>query len=70
MIEHIKIYDSLHNYVHFDKKANSYTLCGLETDGDEYLRLKRGVTVKQKVNCPDCIDIVEFCLAIKPSEYK
>ena len=54
----IKTYDDAKT--HFDTHLNNYTLCGLETGGDEGLSIKIAQPVKRKVNCQDCIRIVEF----------
>lgn len=64
----IKTYDDAKT--HFDTHLNNYTLCGLETGGDEGLSIKIAQLVKRKVNCQDCIRIVEFCHAIKRSEWE
>jgi len=55
---------------HFDTHLNNYTLCGLETGGDEGLGIKIAQPVTRKVNCADCIRIVEFCHAIKRIEWE
>ncbi len=56
--------------VHFSGGTNiDYTLCGLTMDGDE----KTGGAfdnTNKKVNCPECIGMVEFCKTVKKNEYK
>lgn len=65
----IKIKTDTDNYVHFDVVTADYTLCGLETAGDESIGIERGVSTKEKADCPHCIDIVDFCNSIKRTEY-
>ncbi len=69
MASHIKIKTEEDTRVHFDVHRNNYTLCGLETGGDESIGIMPGKYVKVKVNCPDCIGIVNFCHNIKTSEF-
>jgi len=61
MATRIKIKTWENSHTHFDTHRNNYTLCGLETGWDESMGIQRSATVKRKVNCPDCIRIVEFC---------
>lgn len=68
MATHIKIKTTRDNHTHFDTHLNNYTLCGLETGGDEGMNIMIGKVVKTKVNCPDCIRIVNFCQKINKSE--
>lgn len=70
MADRIKIKTPENNHIHFDYHVNDYTLCGLDTCGDEYLGIGIPVKVKRKVNCPACIAIVEFCHNIKKSEFE
>lgn len=70
MAQRIKINTHENKHTHFDANINNYTLCGLETSGDEKLGIKISVVVKRKVNCPDCIRIVRFCHEIKCSEFE
>ncbi len=63
-------YDTL---VHFDRGRNAYTLCGLETqgdDGDGGVGIAEGERTSDKVDCPDCLSVVRCCRAIKRSECK
>lgn len=69
MAVHIKIKTWENNNTHFDTQINNYTLCGLETGGDEGMGIQLPKSVKVKVNCPDCIRIVKFCHAIKSNEF-
>ncbi len=64
----IKTYENSHT--HFDTHKNNYTLCGLETCGDESIGIQKPTIVKRKVNCPDCISIIEFCSKINSNEYQ
>lgn len=70
MADRIKIKTQDDSYVHFDTHKNNYTLCGLETGGDESLQIQPAKVVKRKVNCPHCIEIVQFCHAIKINEFE
>lgn len=70
MATRVKIKTDTDSYVHFDMHQNDYTLCGLETAGDEGINIMPAKVVKRKVNCPDCIRIAEFCHAIKRSEWE
>lgn len=61
------------NNVHFDfyEGGQNYTLCGLETGGDEGLDIEISIPVARKrVNCVRCILIVKTCKKIKRTEYK
>ncbi len=70
MATRIKIKTYENNNTHFDTHLNNYTLCGLETSGDETLGIGMSKRVKRKVNCPECIRIAEFCHAIKRNEWE
>ena len=70
MIRRIIIKTPDNKHVHFDTGKNNYTLCGLETGGDDGLSIDIGVKTDRKVNCPDCIAIVKFCRSIKSNEYR
>ncbi len=70
MPAHLRIREySNKGFVHFSKNQNDYTVCGLETSGDKKLGLGVGRPVKTKVDCPDCIRMVELCQSIKSSEF-
>ena len=69
MAVHVKIKTPDDNYVHFDTWQNNYTLCGLETGGDNLLGLTKGEIINSKVNCPHCIKILKFCLDINKNEW-
>lgn len=64
----IKTWENTHT--HFDTHLNNYTLCGLETGGDETNGIQVPKKVNRKVNCPACIRIVKFCHAIKTNEFE
>lgn len=68
MADRIQIKTTEDNFVHFDSHHNEYTLCGLDTMGDERLGIDEPIPTKKKVDCPQCIRIVRFCKAIKSSE--
>ena len=70
MASRIKIKTLENSHTHFDTHKNNYTLCGLETGGDDTYNIALPTTVKRKVNCPACIEIVKFCKAIKETEYE
>ncbi|SFC81269.1 hypothetical protein SAMN05421780_11062 [Flexibacter flexilis DSM 6793] len=46
-----------------------YALCGQDLAGDNLLGYEASQTTNEKVNCPDCIEIVVYCKKIKYSEY-
>ena len=64
---HIKIKTDYGEFVHASRKMNNYTLCGIETDGDETIGIAKGVVTNEKINCPDCIEIITYCKSIKNS---
>ena len=70
MATRVKIKTIENSHTHFDTHNNNYTLCGLETGGDESIGIMTSVVVKRKVNCPQCIWIVRFCKEIKTSEFE
>lgn len=72
MAIHIKIKTESDNLVHFDfvSGGQNYTVCGLETGGDEPLGIQMPKIVKRKVNCAMCIRMVEYCHKIKTSEFE
>jgi len=70
MATRVKIKTEYDNKVHFDTHLNNYTLCGLETGGDEGIGISEAKIVKRKVNCPDCIRIAEFCHSINRAEWE
>lgn len=67
---HLKIKTNEDNLVHFDQHHNEYTLCGLDIMGDYRLGIARAEETKEKVNCIQCIRLVELCKAIKSTEYR
>ena len=66
----IKIKTEYDNLVHIDMLANTYTLCGLETAGDEGIGIETGVRTNEKINCEDCIRIINICKSVKSNEIK
>ena len=70
MATRVKIKTDTDSYIHFDTNSNDYTLCGPETAGDESIGIYPSKMVKGKVNCPHCIQIVEFCHSIKRNEWE
>ena len=70
MATRVKIKTDTDSYTHFDTHKNNYTLCGLETGGDGGLNIGMAQPVKRKVNCPHCIEIINFCHAIKENEFE
>lgn len=64
----IKIETPENNHIHFAYR-NDYTLCSLESSGHERIGIKKGIVVDVKVNCPTCIEIVQFCHSIKTNEF-
>ena len=69
MAKHIRIKTLENNYVHFDGKSD-YTLCGLDTIGDTSLSIEESVETTKKVDCPTCIEIVNYCQKIKQTELR
>lgn len=62
---------TLENYFVHDTHKNNYTLCGLETGGDESIGIMLSEPVPHKrVNCPECIKIIKLCKSIKCKEYR
>lgn len=70
MAHRVRIKTFENNNVHFDTLRNNYTLCGLETGGDTTMGIQIPKNTNSKVNCPECIRIVEFCHAINRNEWK
>lgn len=66
----IKTWEGAKTHFDFAEGGQNYTLCGLETTGDEGLGIQEPITVKRKVNCSRCIQIVKFCQKIKVSEFE
>ena len=71
MATKVRIKTFENNYVHIDTHKCNYTLCGLETGGDESIGIMLSETVYNKrVNCPECIEIIKFCKSIKRKDYR
>lgn len=71
MATHVRIKTYENTLVHIDTHKNNYTLCGLETGGDESIGIMLSEPVPNKrVNCPECIEIIKFCKSIKRKEYR
>jgi len=57
--------------VHFLNSGQSdVALCGQDLAGDSELGWEAAEQTKEKVNCKDCIRIVEHCKKIKRSEWR
>ncbi|MBN2664551.1 MAG: hypothetical protein JXR68_12955 [Bacteroidales bacterium] len=56
------------NEIHFAGVLSDYTLCGLTLDGDPATAGGFDIT-KEKVNCEQCIQIVEYTKKIRKSNY-
>ena len=69
MAQHLKIKTEDDNYVHVGY-VDSYTLCGLTTIADRQMSIGDSIITSKNVNCPDCIDIIVFCKAIKNNKYE
>jgi len=54
--------------IHFIDSVQDYTLCGLTLDGDNVTAGGFDGT-KEKVNCTDCIRLIEYCKQISKNEY-
>ncbi len=47
---------------------NDLTVCGYTLDGDD--KTAGGyIVTSEKINCPQCIQIINYCKSIKKSEY-
>ena len=66
----IKTWEDSKTHFDFSEGGQNYTICGLETGGDESLGIQEPIVVKRKVNCARCIQIVKFCQKIKVSEFE
>lgn len=54
--------------VHLDW-AGEYTLCGLALEGDcEVNKNSPAIETSKKINCKNCIAIINFCKSIKKTE--
>ena len=70
-VKRLKIKTDIDEYVHFDGASGVHlTLCGLETGGDSGLGIETAITTKEKVTCPDCISIVEWCKGIRKTSWE
>lgn len=68
-MKHIKINTPENNDVHIDAPFGvTYTLCGLETAGDDQLGIEVGIPTNAKVTCRTCIGMVLFCKKIRLTE--
>lgn len=54
--------------IHFSESLSDFTLRGVTLDHDENTAGDY-IGTSEKVNCPHCIAIVEFCKTVKKSEY-
>lgn len=68
--EIITIIDNGQRSTHFNYGRNDYTLCGLDNMGDSFIGLSIAKRHNKKVDCKECIRIVEYCKSIKKSQYK
>lgn len=65
----LRIKTHIDDHVHFAATMGvDYTLCGLETAGDEDIEIGVGVVTKEKVTCPHCLEIVRYCKTIRKNE--
>lgn len=57
-------------YVHCQSAdGNDYTLCGLDAStGDSNAGIEAPIKTDAKINCPQCINIIQFCKKLKMSE--
>jgi len=69
-MKHIRIHDlgAQDILVHAEGCFDSFTLCGLETMGDEGIDLEAGVIVKDQIDCSSCIMTIDTAKKIKESE--
>ena len=45
--------------------ANSYTLCGLDDNGDKDCGISPSKKINGKITCPDCIAIIRRCHKVR-----
>lgn len=73
MIHQKQIFENGESVIHFPGAHQSdYSLCGQDLAGDsldERGNYEQSEYTKEKVNCKDCIKIVEHCKSILKSEY-
>jgi len=68
MARKVLIKTNENNLIHFFYGINDYTLCGLDTNGDEHLGIQEPINTNKPVNCFLCLNVVNFCREIKDSE--
>lgn len=70
MAVHFKIkFKDGHTEIHADGySGNDCTLCSFDTDGD--YEWDHAEKTKLKIDCVDCISIIEYCKGIEKSELK
>lgn len=60
--------------IHFRSPIQSdYALCGQDLAGDsidDRGNYENSIQTKEKITCRHCIEIVEYCKAVKQSEFK
>lgn len=50
--------------IHYKGVFDDHTLCGLDINGDVYLRIEAATKVDKRVNCQDCLKIVRYCQSL------
>ncbi len=68
-MRHLKIKTTDDEHVHFDLD-NSATLCGMETGDDDTVGIEAGRETRERVDCPQCIQLVLICKTVKFSEMR
>lgn len=70
MASHLKIKTEENHDIHFRHYVrDDYTLCGLDTVGDETIGIMPPISTDKKVNCIDCISITVYCKNIDTKEF-
>ena len=54
--------------IHLSSNVNEYTICGLDMGGDSSRGYVITTETNQKINCPECLNIINLCRLLKTSE--
>lgn len=68
MAKHLRIKTSEDDCVHHDLGKMDYTLCGLDILGDPSIGIQKAKETTDKVDCGDCLYILNVCAQILKSE--
>lgn len=65
---HYRIIDVEDDFIHA-QGISDYTLCGLGFEGNiDHGAIAHVKKTREKINCPQCIFIINFCKSIKNNE--